>query len=90
MTSSRAVLDRLSDVLRQQQHEIPSDMGFEGTGAPGLYLEHLLGLQTSNLDIPDAGEWELKYSSGSSLVTLFRNEPLPRGEAMRYMINSWG
>mgnify|MGYP001579175643 FL=1 len=90
MTSSRAALDRLQDVLRQRQYEIPEEMGFEGTGAPGLYLEHLLGLRTSNVDIPDAGEWEIKFSSGSSLVTLFHKAPYHRGAAVRYMINRWG
>ena len=89
MTSSRTVLDRLQDVLRRRQHEIPAGQGFEGTGAPGLYLEHLLGLRTSNADIPDAGEWEIKFSSGSSLVTLFHKDPYPRGVAVRYMINRW-
>lgn len=90
MTSNRAVLDRLQGVLRQREYEIPPGEGFEGTGAPGLYLEHLLGLRTSNVDIPDAGQWEVKFSSGSSLITLFHKDPFPRGRAIRYMINRWG
>ena len=56
--------------------EIPAD-GFGGTGAPGLYLEHLLGLTTSNVDVPDAGAWEVKYTSGNALLTLFHKDPYP-------------
>ena len=90
MTSSRAVLARLREVLQQKQHEMPSDMGFEGSGAPGIYLNHLLGLRASNLDTPDADAWASKYTGGSSLVTLFHKDPFPRGAAISYMINSWG
>lgn len=70
MTPDKSLVTRLESVLKQREHEIPLGMGFEGTGAPGLYLEHLLGLKTSNQDIPDAKAWEIKYSSGNSLVTL--------------------
>ena len=86
----RHLVERLQQVLKTREHEIPMGMGFEGTGAPGLYLEHLLGLTTSNKDVPDEGSWEIKYSSGNSLVTLFHKEPYPRGRAIKYMINSWG
>ena len=87
---SRGVRERLQEVLATREHEIPTGMKFEGTGAPGLYLEHLLGLTTSNVDVPDAGAWEVKYTSGTSKVTLFHKDPLPRGEAIRYIINRWG
>ncbi len=90
MTLDKALRTRLELVLGQREHEIPHGMGFEGTGSPGLYLEHLLGLRTSNQDIPDARAWEIKYSSGNSLVTLFHKDPYPRGKAIRYMINQWG
>ena len=86
----RHLVERLQRVLLTREHEIPTGMGFEGTGAPGLYLEHLLGLTTSNVDVPDAGAWEVKYSSGNSLVTLFHKDPYPRGDAIRYIINRWG
>ena len=87
MTLDKALRTRLELVLGQREHEIPHGMGFEGTGSPGLYLEHLLGLRTSNQDIPDARAWEIKYSSGNSLVTLFHKDPYPRGKAIRYTIN---
>lgn len=86
----RHTRNRLEEILAVGVHEIPSGQRFEGTGAPGLYLEHLLGLKTSNVDVPDAGAWEVKYSSGNSLVTLFHKDPYPRREATRYMINNWG
>ena len=89
-TPDRRITQALRQVLQQGTFVIPVDEGFEGTGAPGLYLEHLLGLKTSNADVPDAGGWEVKYTSGNSLVTLFHKEPQPRGEALHYMINSWG
>ena len=58
--------------------------------APGLYLEHLLGLKTSNLDVPDAGAWEVKFSSGTALIRLFHKDAYPRGRAIRAIINRWG
>lgn len=86
----RPIRERLERVLQTREFEIPQGMGFEGTGAPGLYLEHLLGLATSNRDIPDAAGWEVKFSSGNSLITLFHKDPYPRRNATRYMISNWG
>lgn len=86
----RHTQERLLLVLQTREYEIPQGMGFEGTGAPGLYLEHLLGLPTSNRDVPDAAGWEVKFSSGNSLVTLFHKDPYPRGNAIRHMITNWG
>ena len=84
------IRNRLSEILAAREYMIPTGEGFEGTGAPGLYLEHLLGLKTSNLDIPDAGAWEVKFSSGNALVTLFHKDAYPRGQAIRAIINRWG
>ncbi len=86
---ARNIRERLAEVLAVGEHEIPQE-GFGGTGAPGLYLEHLLGLRTSNVDVPDAGAWEVKYTSGNALLTLFHKDPYPRGQAIRYIINRWG
>ena len=65
---------------------MPAD---QGTGTPGLFLEKLLGLQVSNLDTPDAGKWEIKYHSGSTLLTLFHLEAQPRGH-MHQMVREFG
>lgn len=89
-TPTRNIQNRLSGILATREYIIPSGEGFEGTGAPGLYLEHLLGLKTSNEDIPDAGAWEVKFSSGNSLITLFHKDAYPRGRAIRTIINRWG
>ncbi len=88
---TRNIRDRLDELLAVGEYEIPEERGLGGTGAPGLYLEHLLGLKTSNVDVPDAGAWEVKYTSGTAHITLFHKEPFPRrGQAMRYIINRWG
>ena len=86
----KATRQRLADVMANGQYVIPEGQGIGGTGAPGLYLERLLGLETSNTEAPDAGEWEVKFSSGTALLTMFHKSPLPRGKAMRYIINEWG
>ena len=84
--------NKLKQILTTREYIIPPGEGFEGTGAPGLYLERLLGLKTSNADVPDAGGWEVKFSSGGALITLFQKEPYPRerGRMIRSIINRWG
>jgi len=49
-------------------------------GGVGNTVEDLLGLEESNLPIPNAAEWELKCQriGSSSLTTLFHTEPSPR------------
>ena len=81
---------QLKDILDLREYEIPKGQGFEGTGAPGLYLEHLLKLKTSNLDIPDAGAWEVKFTSGSALLTLFHKTANRDGPTIRDIIEKWG
>ena len=74
------LFERLRAVIRRGWIDIPDEPGYGGTGAPGKLLEYLLGVDGSNLDIPDAGRWELKYhGGGSSPITLFHKEPEPRG-----------
>ncbi len=91
-TPPKGVKSKLSEILAQREFTIPKDQGFEGTGAPGLYLEHLLGLKTSNSDVPEDGGWEVKFSSGDAFITLFQKEPYPRqsGRMIRSIINRWG
>ncbi len=66
-------------------HELPDT----GTGAPGDYLENILGLKTTNHDGPDAGLWELKFSRGTALLTLFHKTPRPKG-SMKFIVNNFG
>ena len=89
-TPTRNIREGLRELLATRDYVIPRGEGFEGTGAPGLYLEHLLGLKTSNVDVPDAGAWEVKFSSGNSLITLFHKDAYSRGRAIRAIINRWG
>ena len=91
-TPPMGIKNKLSEILTTREYIIPTGEGFEGTGAPGLYLERLLGLKTSNADVPDAGGWEVKFSSGDALITLFQKEPYPRerGRMIRSIINRWG
>jgi len=63
---------------------------YRGTGAPGTFLEDLLGLTTGNKDIPDSLGWEIKYyTKKTNLITLFHKEPRPV-DAVRYMVSKWG
>ncbi|HXQ36695.1 MAG TPA: MvaI/BcnI family restriction endonuclease [Anaerolineales bacterium] len=63
---------------------------YVGTGAPGIYLEDLLGLTTGNKDIPDNLGFELKfYTKATNLITLFHKEPQPAG-VVAYMVKRYG
>ena len=80
---------RLRAVLEAGWVDIPDEPGFGGTGAPGRLLERLLGVNGGNFDTPDAGRWEIKYHSGSALLTLFHLEGQPRGH-LRGMVGQFG
>jgi hypothetical protein len=77
---SNSELDgRIRTLLNKGWLEIPHNQGYGGTGGPGKFLEHQLGCDGGNDDIPDTGRWELKYHSNTSLLTLFHKEAQPRG-----------
>ena len=80
---------RLRELIGRGWIDIPDNPGYGGTGAPGILLEELLGIRGGNLDIPDAGRWELKFHSRKSLLTLFHLEAEPRGH-MRQMVRRFG
>ena len=85
MISRKNLFEKIRKLLDNGWYDLPNT----GTGAPGNYLENLLGLKTTNHDGPDAGLWELKFSRGSALVTLFHKTPRPRG-SMKFIINKYG
>ena len=58
--------------------EIPGRPGYGGAGAPGKMLEEQLHIRANNQDLPDAGRWEVKYTSDTSYLTLFHKDPHPR------------
>ena len=49
---------------------VPNEPGYGGTGAAGRILEDEIGVSGGNLDLPDAGKWELKFHSGSALISI--------------------
>lgn len=80
----------LLEVMRHGWYEMPEDKRYNGTGAPGNYLEDLLGLKAGNMDIPDAVGWELKYyTEKTNLITLFHKEARPE-RVMHYMVRKHG
>ncbi len=80
---------RVVEVVQHGFYKMPVRR-YQGTGAPGLFLEDLLGLTTGNVDIPDSLGWELKYfTPRTNLITLFHKEPQPPG-IMRYLVSKFG
>ncbi len=81
---------RLKGVLNRDWIDIPDYYGYRGTGAPGLILEELLGVDGGNRDTPDAGKWEIKFSGkNAGLLTLFHLEAAPKGH-MHQMVRTFG
>lgn len=80
---------RLRGILKRGWIQIPDYHGYRGTGAPGVILEELLGIDGGNRDTPDAGKWEIKFHSRNSLLTLFHLEAQPRGH-MHQMVRKFG
>lgn len=79
---------RLTQVIQHGTYTMPDK--YAGTGAPGIFLEDLLGLSTGNKDIPDSLGWELKfYTRKTNLITLFHKEPQPQG-ILRYLVKKYG
>lgn len=71
-TTKKELFARLVDIVRHGAYEMP-EKRYAGTGAPGIYLEDLLGLTTGNKDIPDNLGFELKfYTKETNLITLFQ------------------
>lgn len=86
--NKKELLARLIDIVRHGAYDMP--VKYAGTGAPGTFLEDLLGLTTGNKDIPDNLGFELKfYTRQTNLITLFHKEPQPAG-AVAYMVRRYG
>ncbi len=87
--SRKELFERLAEIVQHGSYEMP-DVRYKGTGAPGIYLEDLLYLTTSNKDIPDSLGFELKYyTRKTNLITLFHKEPHPEG-VVGYMVKKYG
>ena len=89
--NKRELFGRVQQLIQHGWYEMPDESPYRGTGAPGLYLEYLLGLDPGNADLPDAVGWELKWCSPrTSLVTLFHKEADGPQAIMRYMVRKYG
>ena len=80
--------DILGDVGRilGRSYDLP-DSG--GTGRVGRALESLLRIEENNQDLPDAGRFEVKFTSRTSYVTLLHKDPGPAG-MMRDFVSAYG
>jgi len=87
--SDKKLFENVRELIKEGWNDLPEEKGWRGTGAPGKYLEMRLGLSPSNKDTPDQGKWEVKFSSGNALMTLFHKTPGPKG-SIKYMIDRFG
>lgn len=86
--TKKELFARVTEIIHHGSYGMPAK--YMGTGAPGTFLEDLLGLTTGNKDIPDSIGWEVKYyTDKTNLITLFHKEPRPK-DAVRFMVSKWG
>lgn len=88
--SKKELFKRLRDIIAGGWQEMPAEARYNGTGAPGNFLEDLIGLKAGNQDIADVVGWEVKFFNPKThLITLFHKEPQPEG-ILRYMVSKYG
>lgn len=88
-TTKKELFAKLAEIVKHGEYQMP-EKRYAGTGAPGIFLEDLLGLTTGNKDIPDSLGIEIKfYTRDTNLITLFHKEPQPEG-AVGYMVKRYG
>jgi hypothetical protein len=86
--TKKELFTRMLEIMHHGAYQMPAK--YKGTGAPGKFLEDLLGLTTGNKDIPDSLGWELKYyTRQTNWLTLFHKDPNPK-DAVRFMVSKWG
>ena len=81
--------NELFDCIRERVLETSHHLPDTGTGAPGMLLERLLGVEANSSDLPDAGGWEIKFHSGTAPLTLCHKTPEPDG-AIKALIDQHG
>lgn len=87
----RELFQAIKNLIQDGWMEMPQESPFLGQGAPGNFLEQLLGFDPGSADIPDALGWELKwYTNRTQNVTLFHKTPDNSPEIMRYMLRKYG
>lgn len=87
--SAAKAFKQVAEIITAGEWEFPDNNKYNGSGAPGRYLEDLLGIKENNSDSPDLADWEIKFHGGASLLTLFHKDPEPRG-IIRTMIHDHG
>lgn len=88
--SKNELFARLREIVASGWQEMPINARYNGTGAPGNYLEDRIGLTAGNKDIADIVGWEVKYFNPKThLITLFHKDPEPRG-ILRNMVSKYG
>ncbi len=89
-TTKKELYLELAALVEHGEYLMPNQTPFTGQGAPGDYLEALLGVNAGNKDIPDNIGYELKfYTAKTSLISLFNKEPRPEG-TVAYMVRKFG
>jgi hypothetical protein len=91
-SSKKELFARLQEIIQKGWLEMPDIARYRSTntGAPGNFLEDLIGLKAGNKDIPDITGWEVKYYTASTtLITLFHKDPKPE-TVLRSMVKRFG
>lgn len=83
--SERQLFSKVRELCESGWHDLPDT----GSGAAGNYLETVLGGGVDNMDAPDIGRREIKFSSGTALLTLFHLTPKPKDCVMN-LIRQFG
>ena len=85
------LFNRIRSVIDNGPYVMPTGSRYQGSGAPGMFLEDLLGLTAGSMDIPDSVGWELKwFSNRTRLITLFHKEANGPHFVMRNMVKHYG
>lgn len=87
--SAAKAFAKVAEIISAGTWNFPDDDKYNGSGAPGRYLEDLLGIKENNSDSPDLEDWEIKFHGGTALLTLFHKDPEPTG-IIRTMIHNHG
>ena len=83
------LFERVRTAIGRGWIRVPDGFGYGGTGGAGRVLEEVLGVDGGNVDIPDAGKWEIKFHSRNALLTLFHLEAQPKGH-MHHLVRLFG
>lgn len=52
------LFSRIRALIDHGEFRMPDDSRYQGSGAAGMFLEDMLGLNAGSMDIPDGPGWE--------------------------------